>query len=202
MRFATWSRAKHRPTNLPLQPTSLIGRDQELLALAAALTITRVLTLTGVGGVGKTRLALAVAERVAGSFEDGTWLVELAPLADAALVARNVATAVSVPLSPGADPISALINYFRARQSLLILDNCEHLLAACATLSEGLLRQCPHLHILATSREPLAAAGELSWRVPSLATPIDQPLAATELRHYAAVELFVTVCSPHFRTSH
>jgi non-specific serine/threonine protein kinase len=178
--------------NLPLQPTSLIGRDDELVELTAALNKTQLVTLTGVGGVGKTRLALALAERMAGSHADGTWFVELAPLADAALVAETVSQVVAVPLSPGADPIPALVNYFRTRDTLLILDNCEHLLVACATLSDALLRYCAHLRILATSREPLGVTGELPWRVPSLAAPADVPLAAAELRKMGAVELFVT----------
>jgi predicted ATPase len=180
------------PGNLPLQPTSLIGRDQEVVEIAGALTKTRLLTLTGVGGVGKTRLALAVAERLSGTYLDGTWLVELAPLADAALVAQTVARVVSVPLSPGADRVSALVNYFRPRQLLMILDNCEHLLASCAALSEALMRYCAHVQILATSREPLGVNGELRWRVPSLAAPNEEPLTAAELRRYPAVELFVT----------
>ncbi len=104
------------PHHLPLQPTSLIGRDQELIELASALTRTRLLTLTGVGGVGKTRLALAVAERVASSYEDGAWFVALAPLADAALVPQTVAAAVSLPLAPGAEPLSALVTYFHSRR--------------------------------------------------------------------------------------
>jgi predicted ATPase/DNA-binding CsgD family transcriptional regulator/transcriptional regulator with XRE-family HTH domain len=187
--------------NLPLQPTSLIGRDKELVELAGALDKTRLITLTGVAGVGKTRLALAVAERIGGSYADGMWLVELAPLADAALVAQTVARLVAVPLAPGGDPVSALVNYFRPRQTLLILDNCEHLLAGCAMLSDALLRQCAHVQILATSREPLGVASELHWRVPSLAVPTDEPLAAAELRQYSAVELFVTRVQstlPHF----
>src|SRR5215831_19907057 len=162
--------------NLPLQPSSLIGRDQELVELSATLNQARVLTLTGVGGVGKTRLALAVAERASESFADGTWLVELAPLADAAFVAQTVAAVVGVPLSPQADPVSALVNYFRTRQTLLVLDNCEHLLAGCATLSDALLRHWTQVEILATSREPLGVAGELLWRVPSLAVPTNEPL--------------------------
>jgi predicted ATPase len=94
--------SQERPGNLPLQPTSLVGRDQELVALAAALNRTRLLTLTGVGGVGKTRLALALAEGLSGAYVDGTWFIELAPLADAALVPQSVATVVGVPLAPGA----------------------------------------------------------------------------------------------------
>jgi predicted ATPase/DNA-binding CsgD family transcriptional regulator len=190
-----------RQQNLPLQSTSLIGRDQELVELAGALDKTRLLTLTGVGGVGKTRLALALAERVGGSYTDGTWFVELAPVVDAALVTQTLARVVSVPLAPGADPVSALVNFFRPRQILLILDNCEHLLASCATLSAALLQQCAHLQILATSRESVGVAGELHWRVPSLAAPTDEPLATAELRKYAAVELFVTrvqATLPHF----
>src|SRR4051812_37789413 len=111
------------PGDLPLQPTSLIGRDHELIELTAALNKTRLLTLTGVGGVGKTRLALALGERVGGSYTDGIWFLELAPVADAALVAQTLARVVSVPLAPRADPVSALVNFFRARQTLLILDN-------------------------------------------------------------------------------
>src|SRR5438094_588517 len=133
MRLATWSPAKHRPGNLPLQQTSLIGRDQEMVELAGALTMTRLLTLTGVGGVGKTRLAIAVAERISGSYVDDTWLVEFAPLADAALVAQTVARVVAVPLAPGADPVAALVDHFRPRHTLLILGDCEHVLAPCAT---------------------------------------------------------------------
>jgi predicted ATPase len=180
------------PSNLPLQPTSLIGRDQELVELAGALTRTRLLTLTGVGGVGKTRLALAVAERISGSYVDDTWLVELAPLVDTALVVQTVAKVVAVPLAPGADTVAALVDYFRPRHTLLILDNCEHVLATCATLCEALLRHCPHLQILATSREPLGVNGELRWRVPSLAAPYEDHLTAAELRRYPAVELFVS----------
>ena len=180
------------PHHLPLQPTSFIGRDPELLELTSTLSRTRLLTLTGVGGVGKTRLALALAERVADAYADGTWFIELAALADAAQVPQTVAAAVSLPLSPGAEPLSALVTYFHARHALLILDNCEHLLAGCAALADALQRHCANVQIIATSREPLGIAGELRWRVPSLATPTNEFLAATELRRYAAVELFVT----------
>ena len=186
---------------VPLQPTNLIGRHEELVELTAAFSNTRLVTLTGVGGVGKTRLALAIADRTAHAYADGAWFVELAPLADAALVSQTVAGLVSVPLAPGADQVSALVNFFRPRQTLLILDNCEHLLASCATLSDALLRQCPHVQILATSREPLGVEGELPWRVPSLAAPAEEPVSVAELRRYAAVKLFVTRLQsalPHF----
>src|SRR5689334_22983883 len=130
------------PHNLPLQRTSFVGREQELVELIAALNKTRLLTLTGVGGVGKTRLALALAEHVVTSYPDGTWVVELGPVADAKLVPQTVATIVSVPIAPGDEPLSALVSYFRARRALLILDNCEHLLAGCSTLADALLRHC------------------------------------------------------------
>jgi non-specific serine/threonine protein kinase len=163
-----------------------------LLELEAAITRARLLTLTGVGGVGKTRLALAVGERVAGSFPDGLWFVDLAALADPALVLQAIAAAVSASLTPANEPLSALRNYLRTRHALLILDNCEHLLEGCTTLAGDLLRQCAHLRILTTSREPLGISGELRWLVPSLAAPTDEIVSVTELRQYAAVELFVT----------
>src|SRR6266542_4062566 len=103
------------PHHLPLQPTSFIGRDPELLELASTLSRTRLLTLTGVGGVGKTRLALALAARAADAYADGTWFIELAALADVALVPQTGAAAVSLPLTPGAEPLSALVTYFHAR---------------------------------------------------------------------------------------
>src|SRR4051812_46048468 len=118
--------------NLPVQLTSLVGREQELAEVAVLLADTHLLTLTGVGGVGKTRLALAAANRLAAGYPDGVWLVELAPLADAALVPHAVATGATVPLAPGEDPLAALLRYFRPRRALLVLDNCEHLVAACA----------------------------------------------------------------------
>ena len=108
------------------------------------------------------------------------------------MVAQTVAGIVCVPLSPGADALAALVNYFYPRQTLLILDNCEHLLAGCARLADALLRHCARVQIMATSREPLGIAGELPWRVPSLVAPTEKVLAATEIRRYAAVELFVT----------
>src|SRR5690242_18965144 len=150
--------------NLPLQSTSLIGRDRELVELASVLDETRLLTLTGVGGVGNTRLALALADRRGQSYADGAWFVELAPLADAAFVPQTVATTESVPQRHVTDPVTALVDFFRPRHALLILDNCEHLLTSCATLADALLRRCAHLKILATSREPLGVAGELRRR--------------------------------------
>src|SRR5262249_24433162 len=131
-----------QPHNLPLRSTSFLGRDQELIELTVALKRTRLLTLTGVGGVGKTRLALALAGRVAESYPDGTSFVDLAPLADARLLPPTVAMIVSVPLAPADEPVAALVRYFRARHAVLILDNCEHVLADCSTFADAMLRHC------------------------------------------------------------
>jgi predicted ATPase/DNA-binding CsgD family transcriptional regulator len=158
--------------NLPVQLTSFVGREAAVAELARRLAApTRLLTLTGAGGVGKTRLALRVAEGVAESFRDGVWLVELAPVHDPALVPHEVAAVLGVderadqPIGP------ALVESLRERQLLLVLDNAEHLVAACAELAYALLRACPSLQILATSRQPLGVAGEVLWRVPSLSVP-------------------------------
>jgi predicted ATPase/transcriptional regulator with XRE-family HTH domain len=156
------------PTNLPVQLTSFVGREQEMAELGQLLATTRLLTLTGSGGCGKTRLAQEVASQVLGDYPDGVWLAELAPLSEPSLVADAVAAALG--LRPMGRPATALLlDHLRDEQALLLLDNCEHLIQACAELAEALLRTCPHLHILATSREALRVPGETAWRVPSLA---------------------------------
>jgi non-specific serine/threonine protein kinase len=178
--------------NLPVQLTSFIGREQEMAEVAGLLASTRLLTLTGTGGVGKTRLALQVAAAQLDSYAQGVWLVGLAPLADSTLVPGTVLAALGVPEQPGRLPLAALLDALRTRQLLLLLDNCEHLLDACAGLAEALLRACPHLRIMATSREPLGLAGESRWRVPSLAVPgADQAASPTAVARCAAVRLFV-----------
>lgn len=153
---------------LPLPLTRLVGRDDELAAIEKALAGARLLTLTGTGGVGKTRLALAAAADLAGGFPDGACFVELAPLADADLLPQQVLTALGLREETGQSPGATLAAHLRARQVLLVFDNCEHLVAAAATLAEGLLRACPGVTVLATSREPLGVPGETTWRVPSL----------------------------------
>jgi predicted ATPase/DNA-binding CsgD family transcriptional regulator len=177
--------------NLPAPLTSFIGREREVAEVQARLAAGRLLTLTGVGGCGKTRLALEVARVVLDQYPDGVWLVELGPLADAALVPHSVAAVVAVRETAGQSTINAVASRLRARRALLVLDNCEHLLEACAHLVDALLRACPEVHILATSREALGITGEVAWRVPSLPVPDPQhlpPLAA--LRANAAVRLF------------
>ncbi len=165
-------------TNLPAALTSFVGRGRELAAVQYALAQgpagCRLLTLTGVGGGGKTRLALAVATAVQPHYPDGVWLVELAALADPALVPATVAAALDLREAPGASFTATLADTLQARRLLLVLDNCEHLVAACADLAARLLRACPHLQILATSREALGMAGETVWRLPPLSLP---PLA-------------------------
>ena len=141
--------------NLPMLLSSFIGRDQELAHVIARLEGARLLTLTGVGGCGKTRLALEVARAIVPKYPDGVWLIELGPLSDPALVAQQVGAVLTVRESPDQPLTTALIRALAGRRVLLVLDNCEHLLQACAVLLDTLLRGCPELHVLATSREPV-----------------------------------------------
>jgi non-specific serine/threonine protein kinase len=179
------------PNNLPLQLTSFVGREREIAEVERLLHSTRLLTLTGTGGCGKTRLALEVASRVLPAYEHGVWLVELAALSDAALVAQTVATALGLREAPGRTIAETLVEFLRERSLLLVLDNCEHLLDACARLADSLLRACPRLRVLATSREALGIGGEVSWRVPSLSLPdAERPPSSEDLAGYEAVRLF------------
>ena len=157
--------------NLPLPVSSFIGRERELEQTAAAIAQARVVTLTGPGGVGKTRLALQAAGQVAPRFADGAWLCELAPVRDPAGVDDAVAAVFSVTARAGQSTRETLVGFLRAKQLLLVLDNCEHVLAEAAALAETLARSCERLVILATSREGLAIEGERLMPVPPLATP-------------------------------
>jgi predicted ATPase/DNA-binding SARP family transcriptional activator len=180
-----------RLTNLPLALTSFVGRTSELAEVTSLCSRSRMVTLTGAGGIGKTRLAIKVASELAASFRDGTWLVEFAPLNDPGLVPQTVAAVLGVREQPGVPMTDSLIRYLESRQLLLVLDNCEHLIGASAKLVDGLLRNCPDLRALATSREALGIDGESTWRVPSLAVPDrNRPEAPELLTHYGAVELF------------
>jgi predicted ATPase/class 3 adenylate cyclase len=155
-------------TNLPVQLTSFVGRDAQLAQLRELMAQNRVVTLTGAGGVGKTRLAIQVAAGMAGEFSDGVWYVDLAPITDPELVPVTVARALGLPDQPGRSSMETLLRFVRDRQMLVVLDNCEHLLDASAELVVALLGGAPGLTVLATSREPIGVAGEVSWRVPSL----------------------------------
>jgi len=167
---ATASPAGMGPTDLPLQLTRLVGRDPELADVGQALAGARLLTLTGTGGIGKTRLALAAAGNLAATFADGACFVELAPLADPDLLPQQVLAAVGLREETGQSPVDTLAAHLRRRHVLLVLDNCEHLVGPSAALAERLLRTCPRLTVLATSREPLGVPGEVTWRVPSLSS--------------------------------
>jgi predicted ATPase len=186
----------YRAGSLPAQLTPFIGRAQEVEAVRQLLRRNRLVTLTGAGGVGKTRLAIEVAQTVRDDFADGVWLVEFAPLADLAQVAQAVVDVFGIQLRPGARPLQALTTFLKDQCPLVLLDNCEHLVSACAELAEALLRACPHLLILATSREALRVPSEVAWRVPSMRTPAPADLPALEhMLDYEAVELFVQIAS-------
>ena len=157
--------------NLPASLTSFVGREDALLEVKRALSMTRLLTLTGMGGAGKTRLALEAARELVGAYPEGVWLVELAPLSEGVLVPQAVAQALGVPEQPGLSVTQTLSNHLRSRRALLVLDNCEHLVEAAALLADVLLRSCPKLRVLATSREPLGVPGEVVWAVPALSLP-------------------------------
>lgn len=158
-------------THLPVQLTSFIGRERELAEVRRLLSTARLVTLTGAGGCGKTRLAIQIANTVNEAFEDGVWLVDLAPLREPALVPQLVAQTLGLRPAPNQPLLEAMLSFVRPRKLLLILDNCEHLSQACAQLTQQLLPRSPELRILATSREPLAIAGERIYPLSGLAWP-------------------------------
>ncbi len=178
--------------NLPISPSSFVGRERELVEVKRALAMTKLLTLTGAGGSGKTRLALAVAEDLVGAYPDGVWLVELAPLSEGALVPKTVAEALQVSEQAERPIADTLVDAMRNKEALILLDNCEHVVDACAGLVETLLGSCPRLRILATSREPLSIAGEANRLVPSLSLPDpERSPTVEELAGYESARLFV-----------
>lgn len=194
------------PNNLPVQLTSFIGREKEIEEIVHFFSThpssnaetssthhgTRLVTLTGAGGTGKTRLALQVAADLLEEFPDGAWLVELDSQTDPALVAHTTAAALDVHEASGKDILTCLVDFLCKKNLLLILDNCEHLITACASLIDRLLRSCPNLHILATSRELLGIQGEVAYLVPSLSTPTSrQPPPLETLAQSEAVRLFI-----------
>jgi predicted ATPase/DNA-binding CsgD family transcriptional regulator len=170
--------------NLPAQVSSFIGREAELAEVRGLVAESRLVTLTGAGGAGKTRLGLQVAAALADGTGDGVWFADLAPLGDPGLVAATVADVLGVRQEPGRPVADALVEAVGGRSLLVVLDNCEHVIGACAKLADGLLRGCPHLALLATSREPLGIGGEYVHRVPSMGVPADgadpEAIRATE----------------------
>ncbi|RYE39851.1 MAG: protein kinase [Hyphomicrobiales bacterium] len=183
--------ARGRSGNLPLELTSFVGRRRELTETKRRMTLSRLVTLTGVGGVGKTRLALRVAADSVRTFDDGVWLVELGELRDGGFLAEAIASTVGLLDGLARPPLTQLTDYFAERKLLVVLDNCEHLVDPVAKIAETLLRACPKLQILATSREPLGIAGEAAMRVPPLATPdTDRTPSMRGIPGYDAVTLF------------
>jgi len=193
------------PNNLPQQATTFIGREKELTEVRSLLARTRLLTLTGSGGCGKTRVSLQVAANSLETFVDGTWFVELQALSEPALVPQTMAIVLGLREHAGQSIIEALVKYLKDKQLLLILDNCEHLLDGCAHLAETLIRRCPRLTILASSREALGIAGEQTYRVPSLTLPDPkQAHSIASVTAFEAVQLFIeraTLAMADFRVS-
>ncbi len=200
---AAQARLERGGHNLPWQFTSFVGRAQELAELRELLNSTRLLTITGAGGLGKTRLAVELAFSLLDNYSDGCWLVSLAPLGDGSLVIHATAQALGIREESGRPVRDTLEDYLRPRQLLLVLDNCEHLLSACTALVKLLLTTCPQIHILTTSREPLGISGETEWRMAPLPLPAaDAPLADVQTQDNPAVALFVArarAALPRFR---
>jgi non-specific serine/threonine protein kinase len=191
--------------DLPQPLSSFIGRHKEVAELTKLLIKDRVrlLTLVGAGGSGKTRLSLKVAAELANQFSGGVWLVELAPLNNPALIPQAISETLGIAEQPDQTILDTLIQYFRPRQALLVLDNCEHLVEECSRVVEKLLKHSTHLQILATSREGLGISGEISYRVPSLSLPQpEETISAEKVGNYEALQLFVErarTASPDFR---
>jgi predicted ATPase/DNA-binding CsgD family transcriptional regulator len=180
------------PHNLPVELTSFVGRQAEIAETSALLDDARLVTLTGSGGCGKTRLALRVAAERLDHYPDGVWMVELASVRDPLLVPKAIAEALSIKERSGAGALDALVGGIGAKHLLAVVDNCEHLVRNVAEVIEVLLRYCPALSVLTTSREPLGVPGEVTSRVPSLAFPDETVRApATSVDSYEAVQLFV-----------
>ena len=175
--------------NLPGQVSSFIGRDAELAELRRLMGGSRLVTLTGAGGAGKTRLGLQAAAGLLDGAGDGVWFADLAPLQDPGLVAVTVANVLGVRQEPGRPALDTLVAAVGGRRLLVLLDNCEHLVSACAKVADALMRSCPNLALLATSREPLGIDGEQLYRIPSMATPSDGD-DARAIQASEAVRLF------------
>ena len=196
---------KHIPLSpaLPMYLTTFVGREQESATLSSLLSEKRLLTLIGAGGMGKTRLALHLASTMAASFPDGVFFIELGPLTEPTLVSQATASVLNIRTDQDSSLFSLLTSALQDHHCLLLFDNCEHVLEASIPLIEVLLQCCPHLHVLATSREPLNIAEETLWRVASLGCPEPEPLPPfPQLAQYEAIQLFcarATESNPRFQ---
>jgi predicted ATPase/DNA-binding CsgD family transcriptional regulator len=190
----------YQTDNLPAPISTFIGREHEITNVKQLILAHRLVTLTGAGGSGKTRLALEAARNLRGVFKHGIWFIELASLTDASLIPQTLVSTVDIRELPGQSYLDSLQAYFSVRQLLLVIDNCEHLIAACAEVSDILLQKCPDLRILTTSREVLGIIGEAAYTVPPLTLPDPQPwkspagaeAALKQYEHSESVQLFVT----------
>src|SRR5215469_765047 len=194
---------RFRPGNLPAELTSFVGRRRELSEVRRLLGQTRLLTLTGAGGAGKTRLALRAAAELARSFPDGVWLVPLASIDDPQLVVQAVFSALGLQDVSSGLSLSTLTTHLSSKRLLLVLDNCEHLLDSCAVLAVTLLKSCSELHMLATSRQALGTSAETRMRIPPLALPSESAsLSPDQIAAYEAVALLserAAAVAPDFR---
>ena len=191
----------HADGNLPVALSTFIGRERDLEQVRCLLETNRLLTLTGTGGIGKTRLALEAARAIAAHGTQRAWLVELAPISESTAVARATAAALGLPEQPGRSPLETLTHALRSERLLLILDNCEQVIQGCAEVADAVLRTCPGVSILATSRERLGIEGEMVWRVPSMSLPADSTRFEAEFNDCDAARLFIdraTKLAPDF----
>ena len=193
------------PNNLAQQLNSFVGREREAAEVKTMLASHRLVTLLGMGGIGKSRLSVQLGAEVMNDYSDGVWLIELAPLSDPQLVAQAVASVLGVKEEGGRPVIDALVKFVRDRQLLIILDNCEHVVRACAELTKQLLQAGPRLKVLASSRDPLQIAGETAYHVPTLSAPDpNRPVTLAELTRHEAVRLFIdraTASQPAFKVT-
>jgi predicted ATPase/DNA-binding XRE family transcriptional regulator len=190
------------PHNLPRQLTSFLGRDEVVDEIAELVAISPLVSIVGTGGAGKTRTAIEVGTRLLGRFPHGSWFVELGPIGDSALVPHALAEALRVQESPRRSLLETLLAYLSQKRMLLVLDNCEHVIGQVRSVAESLLRECPNLAVLATSREPLRIAGEHTYQIPSLAVPARCVASPQEGMKYGAIALFadrVRAIDAHFQ---
>ncbi len=180
------------PNNLPQQTTSFIGREKELREVNELLSTTRVLTLTGFGGCGKSRLSLQIAAEVLENYKDGVWFIELAPVTDSSIVTHAIAAVLNIREEPGRPLLQTILAYLKTKSLLLVIDNCEHLIAESARVIAALVQSCQNVRALASSREALGVPGELLYRMPPLSRPNPQDRVSLEaLTQFEAVRLFI-----------